>query len=783
MDRINKTETLYEILNSKSFTINVYQREYRWGRKQIEQLITDLTDCFLLNYYNKKYKHEDTDEVAQYGYYFMGSIIRTGDDSTKEIIDGQQRLTSLTLLLIYINNLLHSQGNHELDSLLPNMILSSPFGAKKTFNINVSDRIDCMNHLYKGETNFKPQNESSQTLLDRYLDIAELFRDEDEITPTVLPYFACWIMHKILLLEIVAPSEQEAHRIFITMNDRGLSLNSAEMLKAYILNEVKEEDKPQVNSKWQELVNKLKTEAGNIQSGIVNTPDVDFISLWLRGNYAKSLRENKKDSEDKDYELLGEKFHEWVRTNANKQMGLDKSDDYRDFVLKEMDLMVDLFLKVKSYSEKFTTEFEEVFYNANRELNYQTLLMVSAVDKNDTPATVDQKIKLISKFVDIFASNRILNFKKANFNTNKVFLFKVLVNIRNKTVKEIAIILTKALISANVGWDNFDELNYSNQFFKRYALHFLSRFASYINVSMGNPSEFATYVNRNTKNPYDIEHIIPDKFADYANSFTDEREFNSIRHNIGNLIILTKDRNRSYQDMPYFEKVQKYVYDKIVFACALNETFYKNNPLFTPLANKFEIKPYSQMSKSSISERAQMYLNIAKEIYNINNIKNEFGDWTEDEYKSISFDTARKIIDNDNGIGGKNTWVISGNTEYYDVEQAFNNLQQIEWQQHANYEVNDIVFIYLTLPHAEISFKCRVTEININAKTIDDTQYYKKELPVCDKYMRLDLLKTYPKGSLTLEKLKANGIKTNFQGPSKAKGTLAKLLKELDENT
>ena len=72
MKKINKTETLYEILNSKTFTVNVYQREYRWGRKQIEQLINDITDCFLMYYENSKFKHEDTDEVAQYGYYFMG---------------------------------------------------------------------------------------------------------------------------------------------------------------------------------------------------------------------------------------------------------------------------------------------------------------------------------------------------------------------------------------------------------------------------------------------------------------------------------------------------------------------------------------------------------------------------------------------------------------------------------------------------------------------------------------------------------------------------------------
>lgn len=360
MKKINKTETLYEILNSKTFSVNVYQREYRWGRKQIEQLINDITDCFLLSYENGQFKHEDTDEVAQYGYYFMGSIIRTGDDSTREIIDGQQRLTSLTILLMYINKLLHDQNNHDLDSMLPNMILSSPFGAKKTFNINVPERKECMEHLFKGETNFQPINESSQTLLDRYLDIVDLFRDE--ITPDALPYFACWIMHKILLLEIIAPSEQEAHTIFITMNDRGLSLNSAEMLKAYILNEVSEDEKAEVNAKWQELVGKIKATSSSDQSGVVNTADVEFISLWLRGNYAKSLREGKKDSEDKDYELLGEKFHEWVRQNCKKQMGLTSSKDYKDFVIKEMNQMVDLYLRIIKYSKALTTGFESVFY-------------------------------------------------------------------------------------------------------------------------------------------------------------------------------------------------------------------------------------------------------------------------------------------------------------------------------------------------------------------------------------------------------------------------------------
>lgn len=68
---------------------------------------------------------------------------------------------------------------------------------------------------------FQPADEGSQTLLNRYLDIIDLFRDE--IILKASPYFACWVMHKILLLEIANPSEQEAHTIFITMNDRELS--------------------------------------------------------------------------------------------------------------------------------------------------------------------------------------------------------------------------------------------------------------------------------------------------------------------------------------------------------------------------------------------------------------------------------------------------------------------------------------------------------------------------------------------------------------------------------
>lgn len=68
-----------------------------WQRKRIEELIDDLTSEFLDNH-----KPGDSRPAAEYGAYLMGSIVLAGRENT--IIDGQQRFSSLTLLLTYLNN-------------------------------------------------------------------------------------------------------------------------------------------------------------------------------------------------------------------------------------------------------------------------------------------------------------------------------------------------------------------------------------------------------------------------------------------------------------------------------------------------------------------------------------------------------------------------------------------------------------------------------------------------------------------------------------------------------
>lgn len=125
-------KNLKQLLQNTKYSIHYYQREYMWQRKHIEELIDDLTSEFL-----EYYKTDDPRQaVADYGAYFMGSIVLAGRENA--IIDGQQRFSSLTLLLMYLNNRLKTIGQSY--NMIETMIFSESFGTKSfKLGLNGSD--------------------------------------------------------------------------------------------------------------------------------------------------------------------------------------------------------------------------------------------------------------------------------------------------------------------------------------------------------------------------------------------------------------------------------------------------------------------------------------------------------------------------------------------------------------------------------------------------------------------------------------------------------------------
>lgn len=181
-----------------------------------------------------------------------------------------------------------------------------------------------------------------------------------------------------------------------------------------------------------------------------------------------------------------------------------------------------------------------------------------------------------------------------------------------------------------------------NQFTGRYMLHMLARLTDYVNVQMGRASQFATYVDRNPKTSYDIEHILPNDYASYKDMFNDEEDFNNNRRKFGNLILLTSDHNRSYQAMPYEQKVVQYAGDNILAQSLYNGT-YQNNPQFLRLAGMYGFKPYDRFDKMAIRDRLQVYTQLAKAIWNPAQIKELAGGWDDEPVIVVQIGNAHQF--------------------------------------------------------------------------------------------------------------------------------------------
>lgn len=604
MSQITGNAVIIRTLFNNRYTVQYYQREYNWERKQIEELIDDLTSGF-----SEYYQQGDTQkDVKNYGSYFMGPIILTNDNA---IIDGQQRLSSMTLLLIYLNNLQKNTSGPRVH--IDNLIYSELYG-QKTFSINVEEREHCLEALFdSGDYDItNDKSESVINLYNRFQEIAELF--PDDLKGDALPVFIEWLIDKIVFIEIRTDSEQDAHKVFVTMNDRGLRLTPTDMLKGYLLSEINDGDvRNEANDLWKDRVLNLKeTEKDG---------DADFFKNWLRAQYAETIREAKKDAENKDYDTIGTTFHKWVRENRIL-MGLDKSLDFERFILKDFSTFSDLYLRLKKYSLSFNKEYQYVHYNADRGFTLQYQIIMASIVPGDTNDVINKKIKLVSAFIDQFIAIRVFNFKTVDYSSIRYTVFNITKMVRRKTIDELVVVLKDYIKQMEHSLDGIDHF-YLNQFTGRYMLHILSRMTYFVDDQCGINSNFQDYVTRQQKNPYDIEHIWANDYTqgNHQQDFSTEEEFRDFRNRFGGLLILPRDKNRSFQDMEYQKKVVKYDGENLL-ARTLSINCYSNNPSFTKFiqTNNLQFKPYSQFDKSQLIERHKLYKELCKKIWNVDEL-------------------------------------------------------------------------------------------------------------------------------------------------------------------
>lgn len=115
-------------------------------------------------------------------------------------------------------------------------------------------------------------------------------------------------------------------------------------------------------------------------------------------------------------------------------------------------------------------------------------------------------------------------------------------------------------------------------------------------------------------------------------------------------------------------------------------------------------------------------------------------------------------------------WIIPADTKRYKLEEAIKQLHEIDWRQHNNYEVGDIIYIYCSKPISKVVYKMEVVNVNITKEyTIADKDFWANptefnESLKNNRFFRITLLKKNLTDKLTLEDLISHGLKSAPQG-------------------
>ncbi|QZA33230.1 DUF262 domain-containing protein [Hydrogenibacillus sp. N12] len=592
-------KNLRALLGGTKFSVDYYQREYGWQSEHVTELIKDLAEEF-------KESHRpgnDRSAVEHYHRYFLGSIIISNRDGKKFIVDGQQRLTTLTLLLIFLYRHLNDE---EQKAQLADLIFSRRFG-RRSFNLDIEERYACMDALFTG----KPFDETGQpesvvNIYRRYQDVTEYF--PEELRGEALPYFADWLIENVYLVEITVYSDADAYRIFETMNDRGLRLTPTDMLKGYLLANITDErERIEASRVWREQVKKLQE--------IGKGEESDGIKAWLRSQYAESIRDRKNGTRIGDFELIGSEFHRWVR-DKKERMGLTNSAAFARLIKEDFSFYSRWYAYIRSEAEKNKIPgLEAIYYNAQLNFTLQHPVLLAPLRRDDSEEEIRAKLNAVATYLDILLARRIWNWRAIDYSTMQDSMFQIMREIRGQDLP--------ALIDRLLEWLNADKETFSgNPAFRLHGMngrqvhYLLARMTDYVETQSGRPSRFHEYIQRQGAQGYEIEHIWANQYDRHADEFSHPSDFAEYRNRIGGLLLLPKSFNASYGDLPYEEKRKHYLKQNLL-AQSLHEEAYEHDPGFVRFVKEsgLPFRPHAEFKKADLVERQELYRLLAEKVW------------------------------------------------------------------------------------------------------------------------------------------------------------------------
>ena len=507
--------TVGEIFNGENiYKIPNYQKQYEWLDNQVEELWENLYESFT----SSKIKRTNAT-------YFLGSIVVIDDKKgTEEIVDGQQRITTLMILFCVLSSSFPNINQDVNEENVPwvikkNKIVSSIFNsidkAKLQVQSNPSYDIAFEREIinnHKFETLKKPtlKELKEENPDNKYKNTAWILHNKlSELSEETRGEFVNYIFNSVKIIKIVCIEEAFAIKLFQVLNDKGLDLTSPNIIKSYLLEKISDDNKKELFMQdWKKIENNLES----IKS--INLDD--FLVLY---EYYKLKHNPEKSIVDE----LKKIFRETDANMSIKEL-LDFSVKLKEVFECKNRLIYSLrYLPWKFHVLTAIISAKEVKYEQFNELMYE-----------------------IRRFFYIcwISGKTLNNIKQTAFDLIKMIEDK-------NSLEDIKTLLNDKLIK-----DNMIETAISNIKEDVYHDNYIKGLLLSVDYTIGGAKKNGFI---EIDKDLHIEHILPQKFKNLSGwNHIDTKYGNAVANTLGNLTLLIGEKDLDAENFRFYKKIQLY---------------------------------------------------------------------------------------------------------------------------------------------------------------------------------------------------------------------------------
>jgi len=531
------------------YRIPSYQRPYSWDNEQIDELWDDLMDAF----------EENKEE------YFLGSIIVSKGETDKylEVIDGQQRLTTLMILFCSLRDLYfkeHKDKNtilariRSLEDSENRLKLRTQKHHQNKFEQEIINGID-----------FQKKRRITEIKSDKYINAALRFKDKIEKIKEdseKIENFKDYLLNNVKVILVKCSNPSFAMKLFEVLNTRGLDLTAADIIKSNLMGRLKEEDWDTFEQEWISIEEKSKQTGVTIQ---------DFFTYYEYYLIAKNPKRTLQDELTKVF---------------SKQKPLETISDFKKFI--------DFYISMDEEKSK-------IFYSLKylkHDVYWKSIILTAQMSEWEK-VDIKKLGVLLRKFYYLYWIADYTTSKTKQTSFNMVAWIK-----EGKKISEIEKEIEKKILEDRIVTRLLDGLT-GNAYDAAWCKPLLLLIEY---EEMDTPRQDFISIDKEIQ----VEHILPRAYKKYPywmKNFTEEQA-ESLVNTIGNLTLLSGKKNIAASCKAFPKKIKEN-YDKT------GQDGITRFLITQDLVNKFKQTENAEWNEESITKRRKWILKRIKDIFKI----------------------------------------------------------------------------------------------------------------------------------------------------------------------